>query len=96
MHTHMLPGGEIVIHAHPFKAKTPCENTDSGVPGNNHTHSTTQYTLFGQVQQIIPWMIPVILLIMALLIMRVYLPTKVFPGQLSLLGSPTRGPPLPG
>jgi len=94
LHTHILPGGEIVIHAHPFKAKTPVESSDSGVPGNDHTHNTTQFTLFGQVQQVIPWMILVILLIISFLITHLYLPVRIFPGQISLTGSPTRGPPV--
>ncbi len=96
LHTHILPGGDIVIHAHPFKAKAPTDaaQSDSGVPESNHTHNTAQYTLFGQPQQIIPWMSLMILMILALMITKVYLHIKIVPGLISLPVSPIRGPPV--
>lgn len=41
MHIHLLPDGEIVVHAHPFNAE---EKTTE--PINQHEHSDSEYSFF--------------------------------------------------
>ncbi|PID94511.1 MAG: hypothetical protein CSA95_02860 [Bacteroidetes bacterium] len=40
VHRHILPSGEVIIHAHPFN------QGDKSEPFENHTHSRSEYVLF--------------------------------------------------
>lgn len=94
LHVHVLPGGEIQIHAHPFKTSAPAETSGTGVPAGDHSHSKAQYTYFGHTQQVIPWIILLILLVMTMMIIRVTFPENHLPAWVCLSFVPTRGPPL--
>ncbi|MFW5706213.1 MAG: hypothetical protein ACOCX8_04335 [Bacteroidota bacterium] len=48
MHTHRLPDGSVVTHAHPFK-----RSADQGTPHESHSHTQVEFQFFGSIGIII-------------------------------------------